>query len=285
MEDNHYRIDKAELQVQQESRVIQSIVLIEEKCSLAPVQFLKSNLENKKIRERTTEPDIKMLIGIMLTKILTLSGIKNEIDSLIGQDITKMIFSTYGDLTVEEIYKAFELERYGSFEDKTEHFQLFNADYIAKVLKKYKNWKHNIKTHHDISLNKTLQLDAITESQKETILQNGVNRMYQEYKLSKTIEDPSEYIFDFLIEKGKIKNNSNPKVLEYYQQHLQKAKRQLEIETSKQMSSSKSERTQIKIDLDEIIAGFSPKIIIRAKRNILSEYFEKQILIKTETIF
>lgn len=285
MDDNHYKIDVAELQVRQESRAINHIALIEEKCNVGSVQFLRSNFENKKIRERSTEPDVKILIATMLTKILTLSGIKNEIDSLIGQDIVKMIFSTYGDLTVEEIYKAFELERYGSFEDKTEHFQLFNADYIAKILKKYKNWKQNLKMHHDITSNSTLKLEEITASQKETIIKNGVNRLYEQYKSSKIIEDPSEYIFDFLVEKGKIKNNNNPKVIEYYQIHIQKATVELKSETIVKTSTSKTERSQIKIDLEEIISGISAKIIIRAKKNILAEYFDKQILTQTEKIF
>lgn len=283
MENNHYKVDTEALQVQQEIRVSDSIAIIEQKCSLSPVQFLKSNLDNKKIRERTTEPDIKITIGTMLIKIGTLAGIKNEIDSLVGQDIMRMILSTYADLTLEEIYKAFELERYGSFEDKTEHFQLFNADYIAKILKKYKNWKLNMKTHHDITSD-AKRLSEITESQKEQILINGVNRFYQEYQETKIIADPSEYIFDFLVEKGNIKNNNKPKLLEYYQIKLQEAKQELEKEQSKKTAIDKIERQRIKIDLDQIVAGYSPKIIIRAKRNILKEYFEKQISLKAEKI-
>lgn len=283
MENNHYKVDTEALQVQQEIRVSDSIAIIEQKCSLSPVQFLKSNLDNKKIRERTTEPDIKITIGTMLIKIGTLAGIKNEIDSLVGQDIMRMILSTYADLTLEEIYKAFELERYGSFEDKTEHFQLFNADYIAKILKKYKNWKLNMKTHHDITSN-AKRLSEITESQKEQILINGVNRFYQEYQETKIIADPSEYIFDFLVEKGNIKNNNKPKLLEYYQLKLQEAKQELEKEQSKKTAIDKIERQRIKVDLDQIVAGYSPKIIIRAKRNILKEYFEKQISLKAEKI-
>jgi hypothetical protein len=284
MDDNHYRVDIAEIQLQQEARVSDSIALIEEKCSMNPIQFLKSNLENTKVRNRVAEPDIKMLIGLMIIKIGTLSGMKNEIDQLIAQDIIKMIFSTYRELTIEEIYKAFELERYGAYENKTEHFQLIDADYVAKILKKYKNWKQNMKTHHNIASN-NLKLEAITESQKETIVENGVNRFYDEYKSSKTIADPSEYIFDHLIKKGLIKNNNNPKLLEYYQQHLQKARAQLETESSQSVSTDKVDRQRIKVDLEQIISGHSPKILLRAKKNILAEFFEKQILLKTEKIF
>ncbi|MBC7845591.1 MAG: hypothetical protein H7Y10_03770 [Flavobacterium sp.] len=284
MEDNHYKVDIAELQEQQQNRVVEAISVIEQKCSLPSVQFLKSNLENKKIRDRQTEPDIKTLIGVMFAKIGALSGIKNEIDSMIAQDIMKMIFNAYGNLTIEEIYKAFELERYGSFEDKTPHFQMIDADYVAKILKKYIQWRHNIKMQHNITSD-TLKLDAITESQKETIVKEGVNQFYQQYKTNKTIEDPSEYVFDFLVQKGIIKTNNNPKVLEYYQMQLQKAQQELKKENIAKTSTDKLERQTLKTDLNKITAGHSPKIILRAKKNILAEFFENQILLKTEKIF
>jgi len=283
-ENNHYKVDLADIQQQQEARAITSISVIEQKCSLTPVQFLKGNLSNKKIRDRKTEPEIKILIGIMFAKIGTLSGIKNEIDSMIAQDILKMIFNAYGNLTLEEIYKAFELERYGGYEEKTPHFQMIDADYVSKILKKFIHWKHNIRIQHNISPD-TLKLESITESQKDKIVEDGINKIYEQYKIDKTIEDPSEYVFDFLVQKGIIKNNTNPKLLEYYQLHLQKAKEQLVKENSSKISSDKLERQKLKVDLEEIIAGYSPKIILRAKKNILAEYFEKQISEDKEKIF
>lgn len=284
MEENHYRVDKSEILAQQESRSLEVIATIEDNCNVSPVQFLKNNLRNKKIKERVTEPDIKVLIGLMIVKIGTLSGMKNQIDFLIAQDILKMIFSVYKELTIEEIYKAFELERYGAYDEKTDHFQLIDADYVAKILKKYKVWKQKIRTHHNINSD-TLQIEAMTESQKDEIVESGVNRFFEEYKKSKTIEDPSEYIFDHLVKKGLIKNNNNPKLLEYYQNHLQIAREQLEKENSQSVSVDKSERLQIKIDLEQIVAGSSPKILLRAKKNILTEFFEKQVSEKVEKIF
>ncbi|MGZ9736522.1 hypothetical protein [Flavobacterium sp. GNP002] len=284
MEENHYRVDKSEILAQQESRSLEVIATIEDNCNVSPVQFLKNNLRNKKIKERVTEPDIKVLIGLMIVKIGTLSGMKNQIDFLIAQDILKMIFSVYKELTIEEIYKAFELERYGAYDEKTDHFQLIDAEYVAKILKKYKVWKQKIRTHHNISTD-ALQIEAMTESQKDEIVESGVNRFFEEYKKSKTIEDPSEYIFDHLVKKGLIKNNNNPKLLEYYQNHLQLAREQLEKENSQSVSVDKSERLQIKIDLEQIIAGSSPKILLRAKKNILTDFFEKQISEQVEKIF
>ncbi len=284
MESSDYRVDKVALIEQEQQQALQKIEEVEAKCNMAPVAFLKSNFSNVKIRDRKTEPNIGVLFAVAWAKICGLSGIKSEIDDFVIEDITKMIFYAYSDLTVEEIYKAFELERYGVYENKTDHYQLFNAEYISTVLKKYKTWKHNIKTHHNITPDSKTN-EEMSEEEKDKIVENGVNRFYEEYKANKTIEDPSEYIFDHLIKKGLIKNNNNPKVLEYYQGHLQLAKTQLQKENTHSSSLDKADRQRLKIDLEQIVSGHSPKIILRAKKNILAEFFEKQILLKTEKIF
>lgn len=284
METSDYRVDKLAVLQQAQTQALQKIEEVEKKCNMTPVAFLKANFSNVKIRDRKTEPNIGVLFAIAWSKICGLAGIKSEQDDFVIEDITRMIFYAYSDLTIEEIYKAFELERYGVYENKTEHFQLFNAEYISTVLKKYKAWKYNIKKQHNIS--PTMQnTTEISEEEKDAIVEKGVNRFYEEYKATKTIEDPSEYIFDHLIKKGLIKNNNNPKLLEYYQNHLQLAKEQLQKENSKSSTMDAAERQKLKIDLEQIISGHSPKIILRAKKNILAEFFEKQMLLKTEKIF
>ena len=284
MNDQIYKVDKNEIMLRNKSTALEKLIDIEAKCNIAPVPFLKSNFSNVKIRDRKTEPNIGVLFAVAWAKICGLSGIKSEIDDFVIEDITKMIFYAYSDLTVEEIYKAFELERYGVYENKTDHYQLFNAEYISTVLKKYKTWKHNIKTHHNITPDSKTN-EEMSEEEKDKIVENGVNRFYEEYKANKTIEDPSEYIFDHLIKKGLIKNNNNPKVLEYYQGHLQLAKTQLQKENAHSSSLDKADRQRLKIDLEQIVSGHSPKIILRAKKNILAEFFEAQIKSGKEKIF
>lgn len=284
METSDYRVDKLAVLQQAQTQALQKIEEVEKKCNMTPVAFLKANFSNVKIRDRKTEPNIGVLFAIAWSKICGLAGIKSEQDDFVIEDITRMIFYAYSDLTIEEIYKAFELERYGVYENKTEHFQLFNAEYISTVLKKYKAWKYNVKKQHNISPSMQ-NTTEISEEEKEAIVEKGVNRFYEEYKATKTIEDPSEYIFDHLIKKGLIKNSNNPKLLEYYQNHLQLAKEQLQKENSKNSTMDAAERQKLKIDLEQIISGHSPKIILRAKKNILAEFFEKQMLLKTEKIF
>lgn len=283
MNDQDYRIDRHEIALQNQNTAVEKLQEIERKCNKTPLAFLKSNFNNVKIRERKTEPNFRMLLAVAWSKISTLAGIKSEIDSINIEDITKMIFYSYSDLSIEEIYKAFEMERYGTYDEKTEHFQLFNADYIGTVLKKYKNWKRKTMMEQNISVEKTTE--EVSDIEKENILKNGANRMYQEYKQTKNIDGPTEYIFDFLVEKSLIKSGNNPKLLEYYQQKLQYAKIQLTHEHKAMSSTSKTERFEIKKAIADIENGSSAKIIIRAKKNILIEFFEKKIKEEVDVIF
>lgn len=188
---------------------------IETICELPKVQFLKSTYEIKKIRDRKYEPTFKQLLGVMLVKINSLAGIKTEIDDFTKQDIVKMILSAYSDLSIEEIYKAFELERYSVYESKTEHFQLFDANYISEILKKYKNWK--------IQEKKILCIDA-----PKTEIMPDLNKIREEYLKTvfeeiqeKGFSDSAHFLYDDLLSKGKI-NPTDQEKKKLYKQELAK---------------------------------------------------------------
>lgn len=279
MEKDKYKPDTLAIREHKQAVAFEKFEEIEKKCSTNAVAFLKENHLNKKIRDRKTEPNFKILLAICWNKICGLAGIKKEVDSFVVEDITKMIFYSYSDLTIEEIYKAFEMERYAIYDTKTEHYQEFNADYISTVLKKYKAWKTNTRTQLNIEeQNKEKEL---SEEEKEEIVKNGVNRVYNEFRETGKIEGNCEYIFDFLCEKKIIKNSNNPKLIEYYQSKLDEAKEQLKSEMIDVVYPNK----QTKIDYANVIGGNSPKILLRAKRNILIEFFAKQIECKNENVF
>ncbi|MFH6944651.1 hypothetical protein [Flavobacterium sp. FlaQc-50] len=285
MENGIYKVDKLAIVQEQEERASEKIYEIENRCNVPVIAFFKSNFGFIKIRNRKSEPEITFLVGAALLKSAVQLGLK-DIDNLHKPDILKAIFSHYQDLTLEEIYKAFELERYGMYDTKTEHFQLFNAEYVTTILKKYRAFKHRIKSENHISNNENSSTE-ITPEEKEAIVSNGINRVFNEFKETKTIDGPTEYIFDFLVEKGKIKTKGKPAVADYYQDKINEAKEQLKKENEIKNSSSSSslERKNLKSDIANIISGTSPKIIIRAKRNILLEYFKKQLELNQQTIF
>lgn len=110
-------------------------------CELKPTAYLNHVHHSLKIKDRIEEVGFKNLLGICLIKISALAGIKSQIDDFTKQDLLKMILSRFKTLSVDEIYKAFEMERYLTYGQKTDHFQLFDANYVSCVLQKYENWK------------------------------------------------------------------------------------------------------------------------------------------------
>lgn len=276
MEDNHYQVDKFEVALQQQQRASEALVLIEARSEAAPVAFLRDNYSNKKIRERSKEMDFKMLLSLALTKICGYAGIKSEVSDFDAGDISRMILSAYNDLTLEEIYKAFELERYGVYEDKTEHFQLFNAEYVAAVLKKYKTWRQNTKIQHNIS--PPAQLPQSTDSDKEEILIKGIIRVFEEYKTTGVMPEPNNYIFDSLYERKLIKDAETEAEKEFYHKMYSKAVAEVKSEMqSKGATFNPVEKRTVKEELQKIIDGNSNKVIARTKKLILANYFDSLI--------
>jgi hypothetical protein len=284
MEDNNfYRTDQVAIYEQQEIRVGNSISEIESNCNTSPITFLSGLNNVKKIKDRSTEVDIKQLIGTVLVKISMLSGIKNQIDDFNKQDILKMILSAYNGLTIEEIYKAFELERYGKYEVKTDHYQLFNADYISKILIKYKKWKQDVRIQHNISSENLIPaLPEKTTSQLREIMSDGIIRTYNEYLENGEIPELSAHIFDELLERGIIKGSNTPALSKYYLDKVEQARIEIKSELKRIKTSSPSEANNIKLELEKIQNESSSKVQIRAKKIVLKEFFQKQKSLGTD---
>lgn len=282
MDDNHYQTDKLAIFEQHQEIAAQSLGDIEAKCEATPLAFLKANFDNVKVRDRRTEPVFKVTVAVMLAKICALAGIKAEVDNFNAEDINKMILSTYSDLTLEEIYKAFEMERYGVYEAKNEHYGLFNADYVSAVLKKYRKWKQDVKFQHNIG---PAQLPPqISETEKQQILLSGIVRVFNEYSETKVLPDPNAYIFDALYEKSLIRDAETPGEHEYYQKQYAKAKKLVEAEIKNAKNDISSSATistyhkrAYKEEISKILEGKSDKVIIRCKSLILQDYFDKLI--------
>ncbi len=172
--------DKQETHLSITPKIGDAVNQIESSCSLSKVDFLKSTYNLKKINEISKNDDFKQILGLVLTKISVLAGIKGEIDSFTKQDISKMILSSFKELSLEEISKAFELERYGIYEDKTDHYQLFDSNYISTVLNKYKKWKISEKKELNISAPKLET--SITDSEKQQLREDLLKMIYGEIK-------------------------------------------------------------------------------------------------------
>ncbi len=274
-----YNIDISELNNHKEQLALKQYDNLVLECSLAPVSFLKKNYEFKKIRDRRTEPNITTFLGVTWLKICMLCGIKQNQSSEVWQDITNLIFSYYSDLTVEEIFKAFELERFGEYPERTEHYQFFNSEYVSAVLKKYKVWKNNTKIQHNITKPENVALlPSISDSQKEEILIKGIVRVFSEYKQTKILPEPNTHIFDELLSRGLILGANTPKLEKYYADKMEEAKLELKKELEAEKSTANFiQRKTIAREIEQILQGGSNRIIVKTKKIVLKEYFDKLI--------
>ncbi|MBS4042356.1 MAG: hypothetical protein KGZ59_00885 [Chitinophagaceae bacterium] len=275
--DNNYQVDKVQLAQEKEQRAIVALVEVEKNTSGTNVVFLKNNFNFKKIRHRVTEIDFRVMLAIALTRICALSGIKEKVSQSDSDDIVKMILYTHNDLTLEEIYKAFELERYSIYDEKTQHFQLFNAEYVSAILKKYKSWKLLTRKEHNINPEKENVSTEISPEGIIKIMDKAITEKYLEYLNSGTISEPITHIFDELVERGKIKlaTRKESKLGKYYDELLEKAKNELLSEFETAEGKDFTETKLISTVVQEIKSGKSPKIILLVKKYVLLEYFKK----------
>jgi hypothetical protein len=269
MENNEYKVDKLAIIQEQQSLALENFNSIEEVCKSSPITFLKNVFDLKKIRERKTEPNFKFTLAVLWSKVCTLGGIKNEIDPFMVEDVNKMIFSLFTDLTIEEIYKAFELERYGAYEQKTDHFQLFSAEYVSAVLKKYKSWKSTTRMQHNISVEESKNIElTLTLEQEREIMDKAIIRSFNEYLENSEISIPCLHIFDELYKRNMFVPKPN------YEKLYSIAKFQIEKEFKDEKSTNRQERMKIQEVLDNLESDSNGKVLARAKMLVLKEYFD-----------
>lgn len=276
MESNEYKNDKLEVLQAKQENALNKLSEIEKRSELSHVSFLKENYNNTKIKDCKNDLDFKMILAIALSKISGYMGLNSEVTDFDAKDISKMILTIFSELTLEEVYKAFELERYGEYEVKTSHYNLFNAEYVSTVLKKYREWKTTSKVQHNIS--PPIELVETTDSEKKNIVKSGIVRVFNEYNETKEMPEPNNYIFDELMDMGLIKKPDTDKLIMYYIKKRGEAERQVmkEINVEKPFADPYQKHT-IKDELQKIKDGNSDKVVSRTKKLILIDYFNKLI--------
>lgn len=255
---------------------------IEEVASLPALSFIKKTVELKKIRETRLQAGFDNTLGLMFTKIANLAGLKSQIDDINKQDIRKMILSTFNGLTLPEIYKAFELERYGEYDNKTSHYDLFNAEYVATVLHKYKKWKQSTMILNGIPLGLIEQETEITKDEEKSLMTKAIISRFEHYKATSEINEPFCYLVLELVQRGVIKTASTPKFTEYFEKTYDVAKAQIASETAKEVAETKNQRNTLKEELTRIMNNQSSKVKVRQFKLVLIDFFKKHIDLETD---
>lgn len=259
---------------------------LESRCLATPISFVKKTYLSKTIRERLDDETLSMVLTQVLTKSIALSGMKEKTDQLTMSEIMRMCMMVYAHLTPEEIYKAFELERMRMYESKTEHYQLFDTGYAAEILQKYEAWKLELKQKHNITRETAVpvqnQLPAVSESQKTEIMNQAIERLFEEYKSNKAFLPPFSHVFQELVERGVIpypNEKSSPKLKEWYSEKRRLAQELVEKEIKAEISNP--ERTQNRVFLqqvlDQVQQSEHEKIELKLQQIILEGVFQKRI--------
>lgn len=234
--------------------------------SLEPVQFARTVLDYKKIRdmESTTA---RQILGAVFSQAANFAGIKNEIDELNKQDISEMILSTFNGLSIQEVFYAFKMERYGNLGDKTEHYQLFNADFVSRVLNKYKKWLQETRVSNNLPVAKT-QPKAVemTEEEKDNLTYMGVVNCFDAYVQNRSIIPGYNWVYDHLDKLGILVVTTSAK----------KASVKFAEEQLRQEAKAMDPHPARKL-LEQLEQKNSAPAIVRAKNDLVAEYFDKVI--------
>lgn len=256
---------------------------ISEVLQLPNKTFLQKSYSFEKLSQLKKDANFVFLIGGWITQTSALMQIKNPIDNFIKQDIVNMLGGHWSNLSIEELIKAFELERFGAYEDKTEHYQLFDCSYIAQILKKYQKWSREKKIELNITNQNLMEVNKVSESDQFEIMTNAINEKYKYFLETGKIEEPVIHIFKELIERGFIKmpNKETPKLYAYYDNKLHDAKNQIIQEYENTTEPDKFKRKELKSILASILNNdynldAKSKIENRAKKLVLLQFFNKQ---------
>lgn len=254
-------------------------------CRLTPIQFVKQSYLIDPIRTDLNNHN-QDLLKLVLVKSHTLAGFKGEIDNLTKQDVSNLILNRFDNLSVVEIYKAFENERFGLYESKSNGYNYFGADYVSEILQKYEAWKLELKQKHNITRESVIpvqnQLPAISESQKTDIMNQAIERLFEEYKSNQSFLPPFSHVFQELVERGVIpypNEKSSPKLKEWYSEKRRLAQKLVEKEIKDEISNP--ERTQNRAFLQQILSQVKQseheKIELKLQQIVLEGVFQKRI--------
>lgn len=274
----NYKTDLAVISEKEQMIVSDLMVSVKDNTLNKGGVFIKSNFENLKISARRSEPYIKKLLAAVFVEAATLSGIKNEIDQPNASDITALVFNKHSNLTVEEICKAFQMERHLEFGEATDHFQLFNAQYVATILKKYVDWKRQTMHQQNIQLPSNQNQNQVSPEDIRTVKIAGILDCFEDFLVSGKVDDFRFNVFDMLYSAGMLpKTGQNEKIDARYSQIKTEAQEQLilEIGIARASVKSKDQAEDLKNIYSEVKSGFGNALDNRTKAIVLANYFKR----------
>lgn len=239
----------------------------EKKMELAPLQFLRDVIKHEKIKNMDSYEQKKQIALFRAAQAEMAGGL--EIGDIYKKEITELIIRRHGNLSINELYYAFKLDRFGEFEKPTPHYGNFNTQYVAQVLRKYSDWRQKVRYDHKLPISAPETTTEITDDEKKLILYEGVMEEFDHYKNARMIRDGKTYIYDLLAELGKLPPKLSEEAIERGRQFL---KDSLLLEKSNAGISATVKLRQMIAEIEE---KKSSKVVIASKKLEIGAYFRK----------
>lgn len=205
-------------------------------------------------------------LALIFVRSVNLLGIKEKISPINKQDIKEMILVKFKSLSLEEIDFAFKMDRWSG--DPVQHFQLFNSEYVAKVLTKYKHWLRETRSQNNLPLQIEKKKTELTEEEKQITIISGIIDCFEEYKAHKKIPIGRVWVYDYLYEK---------KLLPAHTTAFREKIKRNAIKQMYKKSEVEVDRTrELKGILNEIQNG-KRELKVLCKVLVLEEYFSRLI--------
>ena len=136
-----------------------------------------------------------------------------DINPALITDINEMILMRFKELSLDEVYYAFKLYRYGVIGEDLQSYGQFNSMFVQKLLTAYKNYKVQEIRKNNIKNEKEEQ--TLSEEEKELRVLLGLKRAYDEYCKGEDF-GVGYYLYDYLNKKGfvNISNEDKYKALD-----------------------------------------------------------------------
>ena len=246
--------------------MVKLVIYEKEKTNLTEVGFVKDTYRQTKIREIKDSYEFIKQLGLVMSESSLHIGIKDPLTDIQKADIKEMILMRFKGLSVNEIAYAFKLERYNAYDDKTNHFQLFNAEYVSAILDKYVKWKIELKRTHNISKQK--EESEVSEEEKKHWENLAVVSAIENFQENGIVE--RVHVYDILFDLGYL-----PKDVEFKNKMLKSAQELLEINLNSTIAKTMDERLELKESLNVIQNLKSNKVINQAKIMIVQKFFRE----------
>jgi len=231
--------------------------VVEDNAKWSPLELLKQTYEFPIIKD-CRKNDVLNAVESYVSADATMRGVKDENmpkDDFLN-DIGDMIYMRFWMISVQEIQIALKMNRYGMFEQKSEHYQLVNSELIAEILCKYCKWKHKKAIEHNLSrkpashqIEYKIDEEKIEQEYRETIL--------NEIRAGKS----HRYINAHLLIKS-VPNQFKPNKIQYYsllekEEMILKNEKELKLAEEKDPLSAK-----------KIIQNFNETLKVKAHQRV-----------------